>query len=324
MNLDRRGKWPGHIGRRGERPRRHMRCAASPTASAVQGIIVGMSGAVTLRPMRPSDLPAAVALCRAAHWNQTEAEWGLFLERAPDRTVAAERDGRTIGTALLWPYGADVAWVSMVLVDPAERGRGVGRALLDHALGLACEGQALRLDATPAGRLLYSTMGFHDDFGMARYRCTHVPRMDSVSTVQPLVASDWHDILTVDRNVFGADRRATLEFCWRNAPDLASVVRSTAGIEGYALGRHGHDTDHVGPIVAKSADAAVALAAASLNRIPARPASIDVPDSQTAFVGWVRERGFVLERPFTRMTRGTVRDGGIQSQVFAAAGPEFG
>jgi GNAT superfamily N-acetyltransferase len=274
--------------------------------------------------MRRSDLPAAVALCRAAHWNQTEAEWRLFLEHAPDRTVAAERDGRTIGTALLWPYGADVAWVSMVLVDPAERGRGVGRSLLDHAIGLAGEGLALRLDATPAGRQLYSTMGFRDDFGLARYRCTTLPRVDRQSAVQPLRPSDWGEILQIDPSVFGADRRITLEFCWRNAPDLAWIVRSPAGIDGYALGRHGHDTDHVGPIVATRAETAVALAAASLSRISGRPASIDVPDAQTAFTTWIREHGFVLERPFTRMTRGPLHDAGRQSDVFAAAGPEFG
>ncbi len=283
-----------------------------------------MLSPLTLRPMRPSDLPAAVALCRAARWNQTEAEWRLFLERAPKHTVAAERGGRTIGTALLWPYGPRVAWVAMVLVDPAERGRGVGRALLDHAMALADEGQALRLDATPAGRLLYSTMGFQADFDLARYRRDGPAQSNVALAAQPLRASDWDAILRLDRRVFGADRRATLEFCWRSAPDLASVVRSETGVEGYALGRHGHDTDHVGPIVANGPDTAKALAAAGLNRIANRPASIDVPDDQTTFGSWIRQQGFVLERPFTRMTRGTIDDMGVQSHVFAAAGPEFG
>jgi len=283
-----------------------------------------MSGAVALRPMQLSDLPAAVALCRAAGWNQTEAEWRLFLERAPGQTVAAERDGRTIGTALLWPYGPHVAWVAMVLVDPAERGRGVGRALLDHAIGLAGEGQALRLDATPAGRLLYSTMGFRDDFGLARYRRLTPTSVDVSRPVELLRPEWWDAILQVDRRVFGADRRATLEFCWRSAPELAWIVRAPSGIVGFALGRHGHDTDHIGPIVAADTDAAIALAAASLSRITSRPSSIDVPDDQHAFAAWIRERGFALERPFTRMTRGTIDDAGLQAQVFAATGPEFG
>jgi len=274
--------------------------------------------------MRLSDLPAALALCRAAGWNQTEAEWRLFLERAPGKTVAAERDGRTIGTALLWPYGAHVAWIAMVLVDPAERGRGVGRALLDHAIGLAGDGQALRLDATPAGRLLYRTMGFRDDFGLARYRCLAPARVDAARGVESLTTELWEEIVRLDRRVFGVDRRATLEFCWQSAPDFGWVVRSPTGMQGYVLGRHGHDTDHIGPIVAADTDTAIALATASLSRTTNRPASIDVPDDQHAFGRWLHEQGFVLERPFTRMTRGTIEDAGIQSQVFAAAGPEFG
>ena len=163
-----------------------------------------------------------------------------------------------------------------------------------------------------------------DDFGLARYR-RESPTQGNVSRdVQPLRASDWDAILRLDRKVFGADRRATLEFCWRSAPDLASVVRSKTGLEGYALGRHGHDTDHVGPIVASGPDTAKALAAASLSRIANRPATIDVPDDQATFGSWIRQQGFVLERPFTRMTRGSIDETGVLSHVFAAAGPEFG
>ena len=134
-------------------------------------------------------------------------------------------------------------------------------------------------------------MGFRDDFGLARYRRDSPTHSNVSPDVQPLRASDWDAILRLDRKVFGADRRATLEFCWRSAPDLAWVVRSETGLEGYALGRHGHDTDHVGPIVASEPDTAKALAASSLNRIANRPASIDVPDDQTTFGRWIREPG---------------------------------
>ena len=178
----------------------------------------------------------------------------------------------------------------MVLVDPAERGRGVGRALLDHAIALAGEGQALRLDATPAGRLLYSTMGFRDDFGLARYRRER-PAHGNVSSRRATAARSG-----LGRNPSARPtslrRRSTgdARILLASAPDLAWVVRSETGLEGYALGRHGHDTDHVGPIVASEPDTATALASASLNRIANRPASIDVPDDQTTFGSWIRSR----------------------------------
>ena len=116
----------------------------------------------------------------------------------------------------------------------------------------------------------------------------------------------------LDRRVFGADRRATLEFCWRSAPDLAWIVRTPTGIAGFALGRHGHDTDHIGPIVAAETDAAIGTRGIEPQQDRSRPSSIDVPDDQHAFAAWIRERGFALERPFTRMTRGTIDDAGLQ------------
>ena len=110
--------------------------------------------------MRLSDLPAAVALCRAAGWNQTERSGDCFWSGRQGKPLQQSGTAGRSARRSCGRTAPHVAWVAMVLVDPAERGRGVGRALLDHAIGLAGEGQALRLDATPAGRLLYSDDGF--------------------------------------------------------------------------------------------------------------------------------------------------------------------
>lgn len=279
---------------------------------------------VRLRPLREADIPAGVALCRASRWNQTAREWELVLHLAPGGAIAADRDGTVVGTAVTVPYDPGVGWVALVLVDPAERGRGIGRALLNEALSRAPAGHALRLDATPAGRRLYATLGFRDEFGLARLRRQDVARAAAPATVAPLDAHDWAEIAALDRRVFGADRRAVLEWCWHGAPELAWMSRAGGHIDGFALGRHGHDTEHVGPIVAAAADVACDLAAACLSRVTRPAVSIDVPDTQDVFRRWLCANGFEVERPFTRMIRGALGEPGLPAQVFAVVGPEFG
>ena len=71
----------------------------------------------------------------AALTSQTARE--LWVERPPGRTVVAVEDGRVLGSAKAGPNrpgrGSHVATASF-MVDPAARGRGVGRALGEHVL----------------------------------------------------------------------------------------------------------------------------------------------------------------------------------------------
>ena len=66
-----------------------------------------------------------------------ETARALWMERPPALTTVAEEDGRILGSAKMGPNrpgrGAHVATASF-MVDPASRGRGVGRALAEHAI----------------------------------------------------------------------------------------------------------------------------------------------------------------------------------------------
>ena len=66
-----------------------------------------------------------------------ETARALWMERPPALTTVAEEDGRILGSAKMGPNrpgrGAHVATASF-MVDPASRGRSVGRALAEHAI----------------------------------------------------------------------------------------------------------------------------------------------------------------------------------------------
>ena len=146
-----------------------------------------------------ADLPLGLRLSRQAGWNQTAADWQRFLDLQPDGCFAAEWDGTPVGTTTTCILGR-VAWVAMVLVEAGARGRGVGTALLAHALGFLDRRRvaAVRLDATPLGRPLYERLGFVEQFRLARFEGTLLPS-PAVGGVEDSPPGWWEALAAHDR-----------------------------------------------------------------------------------------------------------------------------
>ena len=83
-----------------------------------------------IRLMRVADIPAAMWLKEAAGWNQTEADWANVLAMEPEGCWVEELDGEVVGSTTAICYVQDLAWIGMVLVAPAFRGRGLARGLM--------------------------------------------------------------------------------------------------------------------------------------------------------------------------------------------------
>jgi GNAT superfamily N-acetyltransferase len=274
--------------------------------------------------MTVGDIPAGLSLCRAARWNQREPDWRHFLTTAPHGALVAEDDGAVIGTVATLPYGP-FTWISMVLVDPAARGRGVGTTLLHRGLELVPDEVTARLDATPAGEVLYRKIGFAGEYGLERWFLdTRRATVQPGPSARPLEPSDWPAIREMDLRAFGASRAALLQRLAAEAPEYAWVLDGGHGLRGYQFGRHGHVREHLGPIVAGDQEAARGLVASCLTAVPGRAVFMDVPDDRQAFRMFLRAAGFVVERPFLRMYRGPLTAPGEPSSIYAIAGPEFG
>jgi len=286
------------------------------------GELAGMS----IRPMRPADIDAGLRLCRATGWNQVARDWAQFLALEPQGARVAEWDGRVVGTVTTLRYGDRFGWIGMVLVDPAVRGRGLGTLLLDQAMLLLLDMPLMRLDATPAGHAIYLKRDFREEFRIRRLQAT-APRGlvgPAGSRVRIMSASDLPDVIALDEQVFGARRAAMLHWMWGGAPDYAWIVRHAGTVAGYALGRHGHAFEHLGPIVASDEEAARLLAAAVLSDHPGRNFVIDAPLHTAGWLCALEDMGFREQRPFIRMSKGTGGVPGDPKRQFAVLGPEFG
>jgi GNAT superfamily N-acetyltransferase len=262
---------------------------------------------VTIRTMTHADILEGLRLCRASNWNQLEEDWRFFLDHGG--ASLAEQEGAVVGSVGWLPFGADFAWLSMMLVDPAARRGGIGSRLMEAALA-ALSGAHVRLDATPAGEPMYRKFGFVDEYRLMRMKVEG----GGVETadVRPIETADLPALLARDREVFGADRRALLADLHRRAPDLAWIGRGA-----YCFGRPGHLFPQIGPVVAEDAAGARAVVQQCLANHEGRTFVIDVPEREDGLSGEVL-------RPFLRMALGKARVHGRSEQVFAITGPEFG
>src|SRR5262245_47094161 len=126
--------------------------------------------------MTEADLEGGLHLSRASGWNQTLADWRTLLALGPGLFRVAVRGADVVASGGAVCYGAELAWICMILVRPDERGRGLGTLIFDEVLARARARvsagrlRAVGLDATPAGRALYLKRGFVDGPPLLRLR----------------------------------------------------------------------------------------------------------------------------------------------------------
>jgi GNAT superfamily N-acetyltransferase len=276
--------------------------------------------------MTPADIAAGLELSRAARWNQTERDWGLFLRLSPEGCRVAVIDERVVGTVATARYEDRFAWIGMVLVDPAERGQGIGARLMAEALDVLEDMPSVRLDATPAGRAVYQKLDFVDECRLSRMETvvSSGALTPQRNPARPMTKDDLPAVSIFDRQVFGADRSLTLGWMFDGAPEYAWVVEERGQIVGYLFGRSGFNFEGLGPVVAHDQRTARRLVSACLNRQAGKPFIIDASHHDAEWRAWLESIGFREQRPFIRMFYRDNPYPGLPPKQFGILGPEFG
>lgn len=276
-------------------------------------------------PLNLGNFAPAEAFVRQAGWNQVDADWRLMLSFG--KGWGMSRDDRLIGTVVALPYGKQFGWISMMLIDKAEQGRGIGRQLMQTALAeWDKEGRIAALDATPAGKPLYEKLGFREAYTISRFACEDCEISPATGPegleIRPLNATRFPDVIDRDLSVFGADRAHVLANLMGRKPELALGAFRDGKMLGYAFGRDGRIATQIGPIISNSTNIATSLLRACRTHAPG-PLRIDVPKAKADFVDVLLRSGFKAERDLFRMWR-SPRSFGDATDLFAIAGPELG
>jgi GNAT superfamily N-acetyltransferase len=274
-------------------------------------------------PLTEDDLENAFALSQAMGSDQTMADWRYLIGRGHGWGCRDEA-GDFVAAALSLPYGREVGWIGMVMVAPEWRRKGVASALVERCIdALLNLGLTPGLDSTEAAHDLYARLGFHDIYPLTRMQADRPalpPGAGLDRSVRPLSATDMKTLMGQDLAAFGSDREEVLRMLMARAPGLAAIRTAS---DGYIFGRDGLSGLHLGPLVAGSPEAAIALTRSVLSDVRA-PVRIDIPDHQYEFRRWLETVGFRPQANFTRMLYRHRDAYGSPRHTFAIAGLELG
>jgi ribosomal protein S18 acetylase RimI-like enzyme len=277
---------------------------------------MGATEALVQAALTQADVPGALALSNKVGWNQTAADWRLFI--AHGRSIGLfDADESLVATAAALPYEG-FGYISMVIVDPAWRRRGLARRLVGECIDtLRAQGRAALLDATPAGALVYRGLGFVELATMERWEGEG--GVAQAGTAADRLASDESQkLIEADAVAFGSQRRFLLE-------DFLARPGTTAWTcdGGYLVMREGHRAMQIGPLVASSPEAARVLLATAIADACGR-VFLDLFTTWPNLAALLESSGFKRQRPYSRMALGRATLPGDLARLAIAAGPEFG
>ena len=209
-----------------------------------------------IRDISADDLPAMTTLSRAVAWPHRAEDLSFLLGAGSGRAAVDGATGAVVGVALWWPCGPAAATLGMVIVDPRQQGRGIGRRLVESVLA-DIGPRAVMLIATTAGLPLYAKLGFQVTGRIVQHQGVLSAPAAAPIDVRPARADDTRGIRALDAAALGAGRESVLQRLLDG--DGAVVLDRGQGPEGYAVRRRFGRGDLVGPIVAPDEAAAVAL-----------------------------------------------------------------
>ncbi|SHM99873.1 Acetyltransferase (GNAT) domain-containing protein [Cyclobacterium lianum] len=287
-----------------------------------------MESEIYIKHMQEEDLPAAMALKAAEGWNQTEADWKLFLGGDPRLCLVARKEGKTVATVTAFAYDTKLAWIGMMLVQQEFRRRGISKRLMLELIDRLSDRQTIKLDATPAGQAVYEKLGFRKEYSLFRWTRKPAPFSEQrglPASVFPLESVGPGEIASYDTPIFGTNREIVLSHVMATFPEGAYVAKDQERINGFLLSRKGSKYLQLGPMVAENDGVAKKLLrSAILEWGTGMELVLDMASERLEMNSWLKEQGFTQQRELVRMYLHANHCPGLPHKYYLITGPELG
>jgi ribosomal protein S18 acetylase RimI-like enzyme len=250
-----------------------------------------------IREMCAGDLVFAAECTAAEGWlSEDYTTLQGFYKNDPSGCFISEEDGHPVGICIATDY-AHSGFIGELIVRPQSRQRGVGEALLNHAVqALKARGVgSIYLDGVVKAVSLYERKGFVKVCRSWRFS-GHLQGINHTD-VRRMDPNDLEQILALDQSSFGADRSFFLKRRLAIFPKLCFVQVEGGRVTGFIMGRQHTGWISAGPWVMQpqTVDPLNLLYAFALEA-GERPISIGILEANSKACDLGRSLGFV-ERP---------------------------
>ena len=249
---------------------------------------------------------------------KTWRHWKVFFYTIHKGVYWLKKMTRPIGICIATDYGSS-GFIGELIVRPDARGRGVGAALLNHAVRiLKTRGvETVYLDGVLKAVQLYERNGFQKVCRSWRFSGDLAGKLSL--RVKHMGAGDIDQVIELDKRSFGVDRGFFLRRRLELFPELSYVLLRYNTVIGFILGREGKDWAAAGPwVVEAEAENPFELLQAFALGANGKPISIGILDIHRQACELVQSLGFVA-RPDSpwRMAFGSSSNLGASPNCFA-------
>jgi GNAT superfamily N-acetyltransferase len=260
---------------------------------------------LTIRSMRPQEIPIAIDWAAAEGWNPGLDDAECFSSVDAHGFLIGELDGQPAATISCVNYDDRFSFLGFYIVRPDLRGKGFGLRIWNAAIAHA-GGRVIGLDGVVAQQDNYRKSGFALDYANVRYGGTvaapHAPRADIVALGEVPIAAVEAD----DATVFPAPRSSFLRI-WIGAPGhIGRALRRDGRLAAWGVIRPCRQGRKIGPLVADDRAAAEAVLSALLVEAGGVEIFLDVPSVNREAVALAESFGLAPVFETARMYTGPI------------------
>ena len=266
-----------------------------------------------LRVMSADDAPAAMTLLHEIGWNHSLEQIQRNIAWGGQGSFCLAFDNEIVATAIAFKYSDRLAWVGLVVSDPAYQRRGFARRLMNHAMQYLSTVESVMLDASLLGFPLYDSMGFKSLYKINAYTCA--PKHFELSrTVRPMTASDLPTVIAMDADMIGLPRPQVIN--WLFETGKAFVAAEQDLIVGFTFVKWNVDILRLAAWNARDVATAELLLQVGSNLAleGGYTYRIDVPEPNDQARDIVTRNELSIERSVTRMVYGKAPPGHMSDQ----------
>ncbi len=257
------------------------------------------------RRMRSEDIPFAIRLSDQEKWGVTRRDLTRILQLNPKGSFVAIDGSSRVGLLTTTSYGRKLAWIGNVIVDRENRGKRIGRSLVQNAIEYLQRAgvKNIALYCFDENVKFYRRLGFVRDTPFVRLQRRPKPFRPSPpkETLKPSLP--LRALLSADRKAFGADRSRLIQMVLGMNAGWYLGFTNGASASSYLLVKEYRDMYEFGPWVCirPQKDQPRQMLQVALSRTARKPIEVSCLRNHKEAVSLLRKNSFEIIRYGYRM-----------------------